>query len=156
MEKLTIQQIAPYIPYGLEGNYLLSDVVPTYKDELRGKKLTLDNVDFFIKYATPILHPISCLTKTIQHEGREFIPIVELAKIAFPDRYWEIDGNGVAKAEYIDDPIQFWYSHMVKGFCNNWKPYTPNQYQLFQKLAEWHINFVGIPEGLYIDKNTLK
>lgn len=33
--------------------------------------------------------------------------------------------------------------------------YVPNQYQLFQKLAEWHINFVGIPEGLYIDKSKL-
>lgn len=30
-----------------------------------------------------------------------------------------------------------------------------NQWQLFQKLAEWHINFLNIPEGLYIDKSTL-
>jgi hypothetical protein len=200
-DKLTIQDIAPYLPYGIEVEYegiLNGDEIKAYNkafekehgddffatnqdyykppEKIIGKKIGyIKEVGFFLEYTRyrigkkglqthnntdkfkPILYPISCLTKEITHNGERFIPIVELAKIAFPDRCWEIDGNGVAKAEYFDDPIQFWYSHMAKGFCNNWKPYTPNQFQLFQKLAEWHIDFMGLIEkGLAIDKSTLK
>lgn len=45
--KLELKHISPYLPYGLKGNYLLSDVVPTTKDELRDKLLTLDSVKLF-------------------------------------------------------------------------------------------------------------
>ncbi|WKW45463.1 hypothetical protein P3875_06640 [Myroides sp. JBRI-B21084] len=55
---LTTVFLAPYLPYGLKGNYLLSDVVPETKHELRDKLLTTDNFDFFLKYAKPILRPI--------------------------------------------------------------------------------------------------
>ena len=55
---LTTVFLAPYLPYNLKGNYLLSDVVPETKYELRNKLLTTDNFDFFLKYAKPILRPI--------------------------------------------------------------------------------------------------
>jgi len=61
--KLEIKHLAGYLPYGLKGNYLLSNVVNTSKDELRDKLLTIDNVKFFLDYATPILRPLSDLTK---------------------------------------------------------------------------------------------
>jgi hypothetical protein len=55
---LTTVFLAPYFPYNLKGNYLLSDVVPETKYELRNKLLTTDNFDFFLKYAKPILRPM--------------------------------------------------------------------------------------------------
>lgn len=60
---LTTVFLAPYLPYGLKGNYLLSDVVPEAKYELRNKELTTDNFDFFLKYAKPILRPIEEVEK---------------------------------------------------------------------------------------------
>ena len=55
--------LAPYLPFKLQGHYLLSDVVNTPKDELRDKSLTIANFDFFLKYATPKLKPLGDLTK---------------------------------------------------------------------------------------------
>ena len=55
--------LAPYLPFKLQGHYSLSDVVNTPKDELRDKLLTIDNFDFFLKYATPKLKPLGDLTK---------------------------------------------------------------------------------------------
>lgn len=165
-DKLTIQDIAPFTDKKLKATKNVNGeneivTIEGYVKEDGGEYLFYSGENgsmgnYNPEYFKPHLLPISCLTKPLEHNGETFIPIVELAKIAFPDRCWEIDGNGVAKAEYFDDPIQFWYSHMAKGFCNNWKPYTPNQYQLFQKLAEWKINFTLIPEHLYIDADTLE
>lgn len=55
--------LAPYLPFKLQGHYLLSDVVNTPKNELRDKLLTIDNFDFFLKYATPKLKLLGDLTK---------------------------------------------------------------------------------------------
>lgn len=160
MEKLTIQHIAPYLPYGLQ--------VQISKQPLRGEIHKLAGIlyDGLVRLGEggmygfpqrdfesikPILYPISCLTKNIQHEGREFCPLIELAKIAFGYDDWEIEDDYA-----IYGSLDFMYED-GSFTADRWEAVdVPNQYQLFQKLAEWHINFVGIPEGLYIDKNTLK
>ena len=46
--------LAPYLPFKLQGHYLLSDVVNTPKDELRDKLLTIDNFDFFLNINTDL------------------------------------------------------------------------------------------------------
>jgi hypothetical protein len=61
--KIKLEELAPYLPYGLNGQFLLSDVISlrVEKDEIRLKKLTPDNVKFFELYCKPILRPIEDL-----------------------------------------------------------------------------------------------
>ena len=68
---LTTVFLAPYLPYDLKGNYLVSDVVPEAKYELRNKLLTTDNFNFFLKYAKPILKPLSDLIDNILEDGND-------------------------------------------------------------------------------------
>lgn len=183
MEKLTIQHIAAF---GIEGVQFISELDKPYDEYGKQPVWTCNGITYlFGEYclntkegndAYPIskcklvLRNISCLTKTIQHEGREFIPVVELAKIAFPDEHF------IERHMYIPN----WYLH---GVCaksdfyqweftfNNGSFYLDqwveteipayescaieNQYQLFQKIAEWHIDFLGfIEKGLAIEKDN--
>lgn len=177
---LTTKELSIYLPYGLQ--------VQISESPLKGEIHALSGIAYdglaylgeggrygFIQRSfrtfKPILYPISCLTKTIQHEGREFIPIVELCKIQtslnlidctfefgeddlplLPDIWVNAineHGRVIACLIFNADNVCF-----RDGMDN---PQSFNQYQLFQKLAEWHIDFLGLIEkGLAIDKNTLK
>lgn len=60
--KLKLEELAGYLPYGLNGIFTLSDVVNLsdgQKDEVREKALTQDNVSFFLVYCKPLLLPLS-------------------------------------------------------------------------------------------------
>lgn len=170
IERLTIKEIAPFLPYGLTGT--VTDEMRleyiSYVDMVGDELITFKNAPdvYFeeIENFKPHLYPISCLTKTIQHEEREFCPIVELAKLSSPYaeteitevEFWEEDEEIVCNL--IKGTRVIYYIRFKGGNFYTDEEYNRflDQYQLFQKLAEWHINFVGIPEGLYIDKNTLK
>lgn len=126
--KQDFKKIVPYLPYELKGNYLLSDVVTGSKDELRGKLLTVDNVEFFLKYATPILRPLLDLTKEIEVNGEKFVPI-----------------------ERLSDNCQL--GHKLFGLNN----YLDLKVADYFKLLEWHFDIFGmISEGLAIDINTIE
>lgn len=108
------------------------------------------------KYFMPHLYSIDFLTKPIEHNGETFIPIVELGKIAYPLEDFELSERG-KKAISSRFDFEFYKDGFIAyNYISDCRIDVPNQYQLFQKLAEWHINFNGIPEGLYIDKQTLK
>lgn len=120
----------------------------------------------------PILHPLTDLYK--QMENGE-IPIVELAKIAFPHaKEYELietddlaDGYCVEIVGYTDFDIAFWCSHysqycdFISSNADNFFDYflINNQLQLFDWLYEHHF-WLGdqsyFNKGLIIDKNTLK
>ncbi len=122
---------------GMETRYNLEDVVVAHH-EVRGKLLTTDNLKFCVDYCTPILFPISCLTKEIQianyNDGKPFIPYKKLG--------WTIGYDGK-----IGDMIDFGDSH--KGVIE------PIQYiSDIQQLVSWHINlmdesedFIPVTEG---------
>lgn len=60
--KLELKHLAPYLPYGLKGQFKLSEasiLARGQKDELREKILTIDNVSFFLKLCKPLLFPLS-------------------------------------------------------------------------------------------------
>lgn len=169
MEKLTIQQLAPYLPYGLKFEY-----------EGGICELHEGNIGKMVNYGKPILYPISCLTKTIQHGNESFVPLVKLFELCIDSIYGHIPKHTIKMIDNEDDTFGmvsvFNESRNRCGFTLNierslydektcWFEYNLtidgdkmkiNQYQLFQKLAEWHINFLGIPEHLIIDKETLK
>jgi len=115
---------------------------------------------------TPILHHISDLYKSITHNGETFIPIVELARLAYSKLNWncgiEEDINGIkcflysksGKKEY-----RFLYCESEQSFSTvsipqNETKYVPYQLQLFQKLISWHFNLMYESEP-FIDVNSL-
>lgn len=71
-EKLTVNHIAPYLPYGLKGKYTLSEVTILangQKDEVREKTLDIENPLFFLKYCTPLLLPLSMCESRLNVDG---------------------------------------------------------------------------------------
>lgn len=173
-EKLTIEQLAVYLPYGLKGkitNNPLKDEIHKLSGILYDDLANLGEGGMFgycqrkFDSFKPILYPISMLTKEITNGGRTFIPILELFEIVFGGCYDESNtlikhvGNKIAISTSIEKLTyyvneQCFISESMGEEGETWNP-PFNQFQLFQKLAEWHINFIGIPEELYIDKSTL-
>ena len=78
-----LKAYSAYLPYGLKGNFEVSEVVPNGPFELRNKTLRVDNLEFFLKYAKPFLRPLSDLTKEIEHNGEKFVPILKLCEHSF-------------------------------------------------------------------------
>ena len=98
-----------------------------------------------------ILRPLSDLTKPCLEGGK--VPIVELAKIAFPHLEWNLD-CGIAESN-----TNVWFafnnnSFFMDGTITN---SIPNQIQLFQWLYRNHFDIHGlIGKNYAIDINTLK
>jgi len=70
--KLTIKELAPYLPYGLK-------IIDSYNGQIHSidKGETLDYVLQWYKGDKPhkiILRPLSDLTKEIEHNGERFVP----------------------------------------------------------------------------------
>jgi len=159
----TIKEIAPYLPYGLEV------IILNYKSDYVGIKKSFINGFYFIKNNPHftyvggstgksfddckfIMRPLSDLTLPCLEDGK--IPLVELGKIAFPNSEWHLDSNVVES----DTGMWFLFNEDSNGFSvdGTVSNYVPNQFQLFQKLFEWHFDIFGlIEEGLAIDINTL-
>ncbi len=94
-----------------------------------------------------LLRPLLDLTKEIDINGEKFVPIVELAKIAYPDLVWEFDRTR-AISEWKKEPAYFFFQKNSFFAClfNN---AIPNQIVLFNKLFEWHFDVFGlIDQGL--------
>jgi hypothetical protein len=112
----------------------------------------IDEVDIYLR-------PLSDLTKEIEHNGEKFVPIVELAKIAFPKGKHELIKNYVN----LGAGYTFHYNKdfdCLKGFNGHrwdYQCFIPNQLQLFKKLYSWHFDIHGLIErGDAIGINTLK
>lgn len=87
-----------------------------------------------IKDIKPILHPLSDLTKEIEHNGKLFIPIVELKNKAEIDLVY-------SESWYNDKDIDYTWNLPL------W---------VIEKLIEWHFDIADlIAKGEAIDVNTL-
>ena len=94
-----------------------------YTDEFIEKFITSD-----VQLA--ILHPLSDLTKEIDHNGEKFVPIEKLRDMGF----------------YIGED---W---IIENFSN----ITNSAFEFVLKLIEWHFDIAGLIEkGEAIDVNTL-
>jgi hypothetical protein len=176
--KLELKHLSPYLPYGLRirGNThgeiaeltTLSDI----SVNIKGRSLSYGMwADIFeIK---PILRPLSDLTKEIEHNEDSFTPIIELLQInhelVFNYRIenelgkelfeHEINGGCIVWDD-VNRRNAFTYSKEGLDHSFLWTydgdEMTVNQYDLFQKLFEWHFDvFNLIPQDLAIDINTL-
>ena len=126
----------------------------------------------------PLLRSLSQLTQEIEVDGVRFVPIVELYKIAVNDIFTyvpdfdvsiiahenntlglvvkEVD-NGERNGFTLNYPTEYEYRFEFKLSLNNEKEshsYNLNQFQLFQKLQEWHFA-IDIPSELYIEMEAI-
>ena len=143
MEKLTLEQLAPYLPYKVI-TIIHHNTKPNYTDyETKGiligyswmgewmhRNESTQNIETcrwgWIK---PILHPLSDLTKEIEVNGEKFVPFKILH---------DSTGNSWEKP-FIDS--------VENKYC------TAKQWL---KCIEWHFDVFGLIEkGLAIDINTL-
>ena len=142
--KLELKDICGYLPHGLivvknRNKYPASTII---KNELRSGELSLD------ENYMPIIRPLSDLYKTITHNGKEIVPIVELAKISLNFKCWHFNENENGDFKYAEfnseyGYIKFWYSDEEDCFkCD--KKDVLNQYQLFDYLNELKIDYRGL------------
>lgn len=157
--KLTLREIAPYLPYGLKFATLNDDTNEYYIDAnryildfggLNGvANICMDN------YSRPlykiILRPLSDLTEEIEHNVEEFIPLDELTeghtvRFSLPNYSEDWDNRTYYS---FDKYIEEWINGDVHHL--NFIPFG-----FIQKLYEWHFDVHGLIEkGLAIDINTL-
>lgn len=169
-DKITLEELALYLPYGLKYSFDGEDLHHT----VIGMDITDMGIHLISPYndygtcninrGKPILRPLSQLTQEIEHNGKNFIPIVELYKIAC--------GNySDAVVKYVDILSTTEMRHAMKGFSDfyfgiyqsendvrlgtqyHFKLWSTDlegrhtivqtvfcQSLLFQKLHEWHFD----------------
>lgn len=152
MKKLTLNQIAPYLPYKL--NILLEISM----EESDSFEMTLENIEGILEYQRkPLLRPLSQLTDIIEIDGKIFTPIEDLLMLKHP-----VDGreSKYCKIHYEQTPtrVSAWYQNLsLIEFKVNTFDLTNEPYWITQKLIEWHFDvFCLIEKGMAMDLNTVK
>ena len=120
--------------------------IHAYKDALDSLRdnehLSYEN---FIKEESHklILHPLSDLTKEIEHKREKFVPIEKLREI--------IGGSWCSVYERAVEIMQEWYIDTLKDKIK----YLP--FEFIQLFISWHFDVADlISKGEAIDVNTLK
>ncbi len=161
--KPNITHLAPYLPYGLkwkfDGEDFTHDIVGLDITN-RGVKLVSpynDYGDCEISSGKPLLLPMSSLY-TEMEDGT--VPIVELAKIAFPKNKFELNRSGcwfgAEKFIYSEATNSFRTLH-EDGGCFSQGSEVINQLTLFTYLFPHHFDVYNlIPQNLAIDKTKYK
>lgn len=113
-------------------------------------KYTLSNNSYggyfspMIENIKPIIHPLSDITKEIEHKGEKFVPI---------DRFNELFGYKYCRLVYYVNSGIGWY--IYSSFSDTAISFD-NMYLPIKKLIEWHFDIAGLIEkGEAIDVNTL-
>jgi len=157
--KLELKHLAGYLPYGLKVRYI---------ERNETHILDFSNLNSICSYQIhlkPILRPLSDLIKEIKLNGEKFVPIIEICKLSETvNELVRINAKsnicGFDFTNEIQEILRFCYHFNTKHFqLTNEESYNQcilNQYEMFQKLLEWHFDIHGLIEkGLAIDINTL-
>lgn len=163
--KLELKHIAPYLPYGLKVTFESDE----YKHFLAGLNIYdrgcmlvspfNDSGDAKISDCKPLLLPLSAIAEQLPDGS---VPIVELAKIAYPkDSKFELTNGYVDLGldysfHFLNDAVSFDCRRSYNGKRWDYNCYVPHQLQLFEYLYQHHFDVYGlIDAGLAIDKRTL-
>ena len=170
--KLELKDIAGYLPYKpycitRGGSIFIIEgfkVNRTYDKsrelspllQLRTNNVWNESFSHTVENIKIILRPLSDLYKPITHNGKEIVPIVELAKICDKHKDWML-GNKCAVCSISNYHFRYDYGFMLSEIkAAGDVDYVSNQYQLFDYLHELKIDYRGlIKAGLAIDANTL-
>jgi len=128
MERLTIKEISPYLPYGLKWIFEGSDDI----HEVMGIDTTDFGIHLFSPYGDygkcriyegkPLLRPLSQLTEEIEHNGERFVPYDVLRDMELKDMRLHSDGC-------------LTINHMNIQNCEYWR---------MEKLHEWHFDTANL------------
>ena len=154
MEALKLSDIACYLPYDLKWYHSNNNKLGN---------VTFYNVNTIINGVNNqnykiLLHPISNLYKPLENGD---IPIVKLAKVAFPYHTWQFKDD-MAISDTEEGKLCFIYVRLADYFRAYYdyrlnKIDVPNQTQLFDYLNEHHFDYKNlINRGFAIDINTIK
>ena len=173
--KLELKDIAGNFPYGLcvkhyeDENYTIQKITGLDDD-----CITFNNAreSYFNEYeddpiVIPILRPFSDLYKTIIHNGKNIIPILELAKMRIKNLKWRLKRIGVqdapyycAKAKLKNTTIEFYFYNGVFDIIrrnDDCVVTVDYQYELFDYLNELKIDYRGlIDAGLAVSVYDLE
>lgn len=86
-----------------------------------------------------LLHPLSMLTKPIEHNGEKFVPLMVLFSCSVKEEE-EFDIYGTIP--------EYWKIIMKTDIANDL------EYRFMKRLFEWHFNVFNLPKHLWIDKNS--
>jgi hypothetical protein len=167
MRKLELKDIVGYLPYDLQvyneqQDSKIDTIIGIFKGTFDFEYWSPLNSD--IENYKPILHPISDLTKPIKvdgyNEGKEFIPLVELAKKSddiVSEYSLEIIKSVPNCIEIGDGYILQYLGHSFMCFDKDDAQYSPiNNVHLFDLLNQWHFDYRNlIEDGLAVDINTI-
>lgn len=150
MFRLTLEHIAPYLPYGV--SIEVTKFNKKYITDSWGLKCQSDYLvseyergvrsGLMLSQIKPLLRPLSDLTREITDKWNKFIPTTELEKIR----------KGINIYKPSNYPIEI--SIQTEDYTQEIDLY--DGYIILQKLFEWHFDVFGLIEkGLAIDINTL-
>lgn len=142
-----------YLPYGVE--VLVDDGNGIYTDFITGIGV-IDDMIFLDKTgdwyyndvndftAKLILRPLSDLTKWIEHNGENFVPLDYLYSKSYPIDYFEY--------KYHHDYFFSWIESKDKSHHVKFLPHG-----LIKQLQEWHFDVFGLlDKNLAINLNEVK
>jgi hypothetical protein len=153
---LTIEDLAPYLPYGLEMIFLKSGRiikvigvtnVPN-KESFYVTDSLYENYDISRWAFRPLLHPMSDLTKPITvpgyNEGKEFVPI----DVLWNETLEQLDSDTYHDHFLTPDMKTTW-------ICQ--ENVLLLEWVVVEKLIEWHFDIKNLlARGLAIDINEIK
>lgn len=168
-ETLTIEQLAPYLPYGLKiqtshGLHVMNSEVDRFSDDPNiSIRAVINNHDQY----KPVLRNLSDLTKEIEHNGEKFVPILRIFHEAGIIHEFDVleyinekeKDYSPSKYGVNDRTLSFWYEPEYQLFMYEGDEEIPalHQYTLHTKLFEYHFDIFGILEkNLAIDLNTIQ
>lgn len=139
MEKLTIKHLAPYLPYELKLKEGELSSISNRWNTLKYVDSEMDDYNTSFDMVTPILRPLSDLTKEITVNGETFIVTTKIREL--------FDKKDADK--FIAD--FYFYNNIGRIKVIQTAPYN-----IVQKLLSWHFDCFGLLEkNLAIDINTL-
>lgn len=140
--KLELKHLAPYLPYGLKFQYT-DGLIFTMNSipELFGEHhIGGENKSAYTLYTIkPILHPLSDLTKEIEHNGERFVPMKKLLR--------EVG---------LNYPIECYNQDESWILYDGYRALGEFPHRKVQLLFEWHFDVFNLIPNLAIDINTLK
>lgn len=91
-----------------------------------------------------ICHSLDKLTQPIMHEGKEITALIEIAKIAFPDKNdWYVEKK---QGGYLADGWLTTFYYENGSFVDGLNKYVPNQPALFAYMDSLHFDRFGWSE----------
>lgn len=168
MDTIELKHIAPYIPHQLKVEFegIITDLEGV--DLYSKKPLIIERCGENITDITPLLRPLTDLSKEITHKGENFIPMEVIGNSLIPEGSFEegIFGWGVPTG---GDDYQDYYLTIEKEEVNlmlyTWcgEPHNDGfivealtlSYTIFNQLIEWHFDVFGLIDSGHAKKKKI-